>query len=66
MSLTVNGAATNAGDHSATASCSSVSGGRAKCSNYTLTGATKSFTINKITNTLYVSARNLTYSESSQ
>ena len=38
---------TNVGSHTSTASCSSVSGGRAKCSNYTLTNNTKSFTINK-------------------
>ena len=44
--------ATNAGSHTSTASCSSVSGGQAKCSNYTLTGTTKTFTINKATPTL--------------
>ena len=38
---------TNVGSYTSTASCSSVSGGRAKCSNYTLTNNTKSFTINK-------------------
>ena len=38
---------TNVGSHTSTASCSSVSGGRSKCSNYTLTNNTKSFTINK-------------------
>ena len=35
--------------YTSTASCSSVTGGRAKCSNYTLTGTTKAFTINKAT-----------------
>ena len=38
---------TNAGSYTSTASCSSVTGGQAKCSNYTLTGNTKAFTINK-------------------
>ena len=38
---------TNAGSYTSTASCSSVTGGRAKCSNYTLTGTTKAYTINK-------------------
>ena len=38
---------TAVGSHTSTASCSSVSGGQAKCSNYTLTNNTKSFTINK-------------------
>ena len=38
--------ATNAGSYTATASISSVSGGRAKAGNYTLTGTTKAFTIN--------------------
>ena len=38
---------TNVGSYTSTASCSSVSGGRAKCSNYNLTNNTKSFTINK-------------------
>ena len=37
--------ATAVGTHTSTASCSSVTGGRAKCANYTLTGNTKSFTI---------------------
>ncbi|MBQ6284695.1 MAG: InlB B-repeat-containing protein [Bacilli bacterium] len=39
---------TNVGSYTASASCSSVSGGRAKCGNYTLTG-TKAFTINNVT-----------------
>ena len=37
--------ATAVGTHTSTASCSSVTGGRAKCANYALTGNTKSFTI---------------------
>ena len=37
---------TNAGSYTSTASISSVSGGRAKAGNYTLTGTTKAFTIN--------------------
>ena len=40
---------TNAGSYTSTASISSVSGGQAKTSNYTLTGTTKAFTINKRT-----------------
>ena len=40
---------TNAGSYTSTASCSSVTGGQAKCSNYTLTGNTKAFIINKVT-----------------
>ena len=35
----------SSGTHTSTASCSSVSGGQADCDNYTLTNATKSFTI---------------------
>ena len=35
------------GSYTSTASCSSVTGGRAKCGNYTLTGNTKSFSIGK-------------------
>ena len=38
---------TNAGSYTSTASCSSVTGGRAKCSNYTLTGNTKAFSIER-------------------
>ena len=40
--------AINAGTYTSTASISSVTGGRAKKENYTLTGYTKSFTINKV------------------
>ena len=40
---------TNAGNHTSTASISSVTGGRARKENYTLTGTTKAFTINKAT-----------------
>ena len=43
---------TNAGSYTSTASCSSVTGGQAKCSNYTLTGNTKAFIINKVTPTI--------------
>ena len=38
---------TNAGSYTSIASCSSVTGGRAKCSNYTLTGNTKAFSIER-------------------
>ena len=38
---------TNVGTYTSTASISSVSGGRANKNNYTLTGNTKQFTINK-------------------
>ncbi len=47
---------TNAGSYTSTASCSSVTGGRAKCDNYNLTNSTKSFTINKATPTISLSA----------
>ncbi|MGN1342672.1 MAG: beta strand repeat-containing protein [Bacilli bacterium] len=47
---------TNAGSYTSTASCSSVTGGRAKCDNYNLTNSTKSFTINKATPTINLSA----------
>ena len=47
---------TNAGSYTSTASLSSVTGGQALASNYTLTGTTKSFTINKATPTLTLSA----------
>ena len=40
---------TNAGSYTSTASISSVTGGRARKENYTLTGTTKAFTINKAT-----------------
>ena len=46
---------TNAGSYTSTASCSSVTGGQAKCSNYTLTGNKKAFTINKATPTITLS-----------
>ena len=36
---------TNVGSYTSTASCTSVSGGQAKCSNYTLTNTTKAYTI---------------------
>ena len=47
---------TNAGSYTSTASISSVTGGRAKAGNYTLTGTTKAFTINKANLTLTFSA----------
>ena len=37
----------NAGSYTSTASCSSVAGGQKLCSNYSLTGTTKAYTINK-------------------
>ena len=40
---------TNVGSYTSTASISSVTGGRAKASNYTLTGTTKAFTITNAT-----------------
>ncbi len=55
--------------YTSTASCSSVTGGRAKCSNYTLTGTTKSFMINKAACTLGVTATqswSTTFSTSAQ
>ena len=39
---------TNVGSYTSTASCSSVSGGQAKCSNYTLTGTTKAYSITAV------------------
>ena len=51
---------TNAGSYTSTASISSVSGGRANKVNYTLSGNTKAFTINK------VSARNPTLSNTTK
>ena len=48
--------ATNAGSYTSTASISSVTGGRANKNNYTLTGNTKAFTINKVTPTITLSA----------
>ncbi len=39
---------TNVGSYTSTASCSSISGGRAKCGNYTLTNITQTFTINNV------------------
>ena len=43
---------TNAGSYTSTASISSVTGGRARKENYTLTGTTKAFTINKANATM--------------
>ncbi len=48
MTIT-NTKATAAGSHTSTASCSSVSGGQANCSNYSLTNNTKDFKINSPT-----------------
>lgn len=45
INLTVDGGKTNAGTYTATAKIGSVSGGRAKVSNYELTNATTQFTI---------------------
>ena len=44
-----NAKATAVGSHTSTASCSSVSGGQANCSNYSLTNNTKDFTIKSAT-----------------
>ena len=46
----------NAGSYTSTATISSVTGGQGLTSNYTLTGATKAFTIRKATPTLTLSA----------
>ena len=63
INLTVSGAQTNVGSYTATASCSSVTGGRAKCTNYTLTSETKTttFTIGKKQLTPSASASNKVY-----
>lgn len=54
----------NAGGYTSTARLSSVSGGRAKASNYTLTGTTKAFTINKKTvNVIWGSTVTFTYNK---
>ena len=55
---------TNAGSYTSTATCSSVSGGRAKCSNYSLTGNTKAFTISKATPKLNLSSTSGTIQKS--
>ena len=57
---------TNAGSYTSTASCSSVTGGRAKCSNYTLTGNTKAFSIERATMTAPSSPSGKNYTGSSQ
>ena len=44
---TSNNQITDVGTQNVTVSCGSVSGGSAKCSNYTLTNTSKSLTINK-------------------
>ncbi|MBQ8891538.1 MAG: prepilin-type N-terminal cleavage/methylation domain-containing protein [Bacilli bacterium] len=51
----------NAGSYTSTASCSSVSGGQKKCDNYTLTGNTQGFTINKDSVSCSTSTNNYTY-----
>ena len=61
IALSVSGAGTNAGSYTATASCSSVTGGRAKCSNYTLSSNTKAFTITAKGITVTASNQNKTY-----
>ena len=52
---------TNAGSYTSTASCSSVTGGQAKCSNYTLTGSTKAFTIGTKATTVTAASASKTY-----
>ena len=56
------------GKHTSTASCSKVTGGRAKCANYTLTDTTKEYTIGKIPSsvTTVPKANTLTYTGSAQ
>mgnify|MGYP006949259073 CR=1 FL=1 len=54
------------GSYTSTASCSSVTGGRAKCSNYTLTGNTKAFSIERATITAPSSPSGKNYTGSSQ
>ena len=51
---------TNAGSYTSTAKLDSVSGGQARVANYTLTGTTKAFTINRATPTLTVNPASLT------
>ena len=59
MNLSVSGAQKASGTYTANASCSSVTGNRAKCNNYNLKSTTTNFTINKINPTLTVSATSL-------
>ena len=47
MALSIVTTKKDVGDYTATASCSSVTGGQAKCDNYTLTSTTKAFSITK-------------------
>ena len=49
MALSIVTAKKDVGSYTATASCSSVTGGQAKCDNYTLTSTTKGFEITKAT-----------------
>ena len=56
MILTVSGAKTNVGSYTATASCNSVTGGNAKCSNYKLTNTTNEFSIKKASCTCTISS----------
>ncbi len=51
----------SASNYTSTASCSSVSGGQAKCSNYTLTGNTKTYKINAKAITVKASNQSKTY-----
>ena len=60
INLTVTGAI-NVGNYTATASISSVTGGRANTSNYTLTGTTKAFTITNATMTVSATGYTGTY-----
>ena len=52
---------TNSGSYTSTASCSSVTGGQAKCSNYTLTGNIKAFTIGTKATTITAASASKTY-----
>ena len=55
---------TNVGSYTSTASCNSVTGGRAKCGNYTLASNTKAYTITKVEGSF--SCSNKTYNGSEQ
>ena len=50
---------TNVGDYTSTASCSSVTGGQARCDNYTLTNTTKNYSIKKADSS--ITCKSLTY-----
>ena len=55
---------TNVGSTNVTASCDSVSGGNAKCNNYSLTNTSKSISIGVRTLTVTATAKSKTYGES--